>query len=169
MAVGGEGAELAKGFISLSVRWQGSQNQIRRDLQGIQSEAAIVGAKSGKALGAGVAGGVGAGVQEAKAHINQMATWACLEIQKNVKGGLTQGFMSGESEAKLRGAVIGKHLSDAITGPIVMGRNIAMKGLSEVESFAGKIGGHIKSTLTGPLAQMGVAAGVLGTAFIQRH
>jgi hypothetical protein len=165
MAVGGEGAELAKGYISLGIRWSGGMAEIRRDLQGVQSEASVVGTKAGKALGANLAGGVGPGVQEAKNRINSIASSFGMEIQKNTKSGLSQGFISAESEAKLRGAIIGGHIGRAIASPIVMGTDLAKKGLVELGGLAERIGEHAKSALTGPMAQMGVAAGVLGTAF----
>lgn len=165
MAVGGEGAELAKGYISLSVKYVGAMRQIKQDLSGIQSEATAVGGKAGKALGAGVSGGVSQGVIDAKSHINTMAGEWGLQIQKNVKGGVSQGFISAESEARLRGAIIGGHIGRAIASPIVMGTNLAKKGLQETAALAEHIGGHIKSALTGPMAQMGLTMGVLGTAF----
>ena len=117
-------------------------------------------------MGSGIGGGVTKALSPAQyqSQLNKLGSELGLNVNKGISSGAASGFRnmrSGlvniNSEAQLRGAVIGRDISNAIVGPMTAGIRVVNKGVDS-------IGTHIKNVITGPMAQMGLAFGVLGTA-----
>ena len=145
----GSGAELASGFISLSVKYNNAMSQIGRDFGEFESRAAASGTKAGSALGSNLANGF-------TAH-----------------GGVVKAMDGIGATLVDNSTSIGSRIGHALSSTVGAGFSGVTRGVNktfdEVESVATRsvqsIGSHIVGLLTGPMAQLLGATTVIGGAF----
>ena len=134
----GEGAELAKGYIALTCKYSPAMNQIRQDLQGMQTEAERAGQRTGNAISGGISGGARRGTKAATAELQSM-----------------------HKEASVWGDRIGKVIGASIGYPIGGIVRPARRAFEEVETLAKRSGTAMMAAMTGPMVKMaGAAAGL---------
>jgi hypothetical protein len=144
---GARGAELASGYISLSVKYTNAMKQIANDFSGIESQAAKTGEKAGAAMGTAISSGVA----------------------KNTRYAMDTAGIDMTSRANKIGAGIGYALSTAVGGgmrDIEKVGGAAFKGLEYVAMNSIKGISHgIRDLATGPIAQVIGATTVFGGLF----
>jgi hypothetical protein len=137
-AGGGEGVELARGYISLTAKYSPAMQQIAKDFRVLEDEAAKSGVQAGKNISRGVAAGT-SGTGGLNYHMRRAAA----DMGKTF-----------ESNAEMWGATIGNAVGRGIRAPFALAGR-AVRG----------IGDEMSGLLTGPMARMIGATTVIGGAF----
>jgi hypothetical protein len=165
---GGEGVELARGYIALSAKYSPAMRQIANDFRALEDEADKAGTVAGQKLKSGICTGldnvrrdsrvageqIGMGVsQGVKTRVEHSQDGIRSTIRKELhRAGVDVG-----SDAEAVGTVIGTAVGRGV------GRTIAAP-FRLMDKAVGSIGSTIKDVVTGPMTKMLGATTALGVA-----
>ncbi len=185
---GMSGAELATGYISLSVRYKSAMSQIGKDVESLEGTATSVGNRAGQAIESGIAGGASGGVGKAKSileselsssHASSVGhNWGQSFIS-NAGSAVSSGWagLHGNlvQNAEKTGLTVGNSIGLGARGGFSLLENAGVSAFHRVESEGKAIfsrlesaAGSVFSAFTGPMAKMiglGALVGGIGYTF----